>query len=149
MLALAECLLGFLLPTLALAAWEAGLYRRYCQYWLAWQRAEVQQRRQQFAGAGQGGAAPSPSSGAAGSVVAPNGGWLSWCPTGLPVLPVELPDPLLCPFLSPPSRAAATCYRALLACRPSELLDCVALSATAVLLLAAMWHALLLLGGVD
>lgn len=146
-LALAECLLGFLLPLVALVAWEAGIYHRFCQHWLSWQRAELQQMQEQPGGAMAAEAAGPSSS----SAQAPHGGLLPWCPANAAgcLLPQEGPDLNLCPFLVLPSNSAAAFYRMVLACRPSELLDFVALSAAASRSAAAAWHAVLLLEPVD
>lgn len=48
-LTLAELLLGFLLPTLTLAVWEARQHERYCRHWAAWQRQQEMEQQQQAA----------------------------------------------------------------------------------------------------
>lgn len=125
-LTLAELLLGFLAPTLLLAAGEAQLYRRWRSHWL-----DVQQQQQP--GEPAGGLEARTSSGAASAQ------------HDLPVQPRERKlEAGAHPALQPPSALAACCYDFLHACLSiSDPPDAVMAALTAGLLLCAAWRAIL------
>lgn len=149
-LTLAECLLGFLLPTAALAVWESRLYQHYCRHWARWQRHQPQEERQEEQAAAQGEeAAAGPST----SAVAAHGGWCLATPEAAAAATAAAagtPDLTKLPFLQPPGRVAAGFYRLVAACcSPAEAADYAVAAAALVLLLAAAWQAVLLLNAVE
>lgn len=132
-LTLAELLLGFLAPTLLLAASEAGLYQRWRRAWLAWQKQQLGMMSSADA-SGSGASSSRASRGRLAAAVA--AGQQEGEPSE------ELHTELF-PCLRPPSRAAAFLYD-LLSKQPfTEPADALVAALTAMLLLGAAWQAIL------
>lgn len=130
-LALAELLMGFLLPTLVLAASEAALHARWHAHWLRWQRQ-------------QGGSVSfAEGAGGSGSEELSEGTLPSRRRQGAARGKL---DTRRHPWLQPPSRLAAGGYAALRAClQLSEPADVAVAMLTGAALLCATWQTVTLL----
>lgn len=129
-LSLAELLLGFLAPTVLLAASEAQLYQRWKRAWLKWQKQQL------GPGSSSGGdrrAAAAAGAAAFGAAAA----------AGLQADFAQQLRTDLFPCLKPPCKATASLYDLLTRHPFTEPADAVVVALTALLMLGAAWQAIL------
>ncbi len=131
-LALAELLLGFVAPTLVLAASEAELYQRWRRAWLKWQRQQL---------------GTLPADGGGSTAGGSGGGASGRRPAAASVAQrLEPPEQLhteVFPCLRPPTKAAACLYDLLCHHPFTEPADAAVAALTALLLTGAAWQAIL------
>ncbi|PRW50887.1 hypothetical protein C2E21_5660 [Chlorella sorokiniana] len=135
-LALAELLLGFLAPTLLLAASEAELYQRWKRAWLKWQKQQLGES----SGSGGSGGGGDNAGGSSSSQMPAAAAGPQVEPPNQP--PSQLHSDLF-PCLRPPSKGAACLYDLLSRHPFTEPNDVVIAALTALLLLGAAWQAIL------
>ena len=144
-LSMAELALGFIAPTLVLAAAESSLYMQYARHWQAAQRQQELAVAGQEAGSPAGTATTSSAAGASSSLTERGSGLLPAVPAAARQR-LQQSRELQGGKLEPPGRLAGSAYRCLHAClHPRDVADWAMTWLMGTLLFCAAWQAVLLL----